>query len=97
MILYITTLISRIFRISTQISDQDFKKIVTLVQKRTLPFVTTAQPSVPNDCVHHLRRHQWYHQKQLSLKYKQKLWVDEVGLEVYVKEKHNLPEIIIFS
>ena len=42
MILYITTLISRIFRISTQISDQDFKKIVTLVQKRTLPFVTTA-------------------------------------------------------
>ena len=36
------TLISRIFRISTQIRDQDFRKIVTLVQKQTLPFVTTA-------------------------------------------------------
>ena len=41
-ILSIATLISRIFHISTQISDQDFKKIVTLVPKRTLPFVTTA-------------------------------------------------------
>ena len=36
------TLISPIFYITTQIPDQDFKKIVTLVQKRTLPFVTTA-------------------------------------------------------
>ena len=42
LILYIASLISRIFRISIKISDQDFKKIVTLVQKRTLPFVTTA-------------------------------------------------------
>ena len=42
LILYITNLISRIFRISTQIPDQDFKKIVTLVQKQTLPLVTTA-------------------------------------------------------
>ena len=41
LILYIMTLISRIFRISTKIPDQDFKKIVTLVQKQTLPFVTT--------------------------------------------------------
>ena len=39
LILYITTLISRIFRTSTQIWDQDFKKIVTLVQ---LAFATTA-------------------------------------------------------
>ena len=38
----ISLLISHIFRISTQIPDQDFKKIVTLVQKQTLPFVTTA-------------------------------------------------------
>ena len=42
LILYIATLISGIFHIPNQISDQDFKKIVTLVQKRTLPFVTTA-------------------------------------------------------
>ena len=42
LILYITTLISRIFRTSTQIREQDFKKLVTLVQKRTLPFATTA-------------------------------------------------------
>ena len=31
--MYITNLISRIFHISTQIPDQDFKEIVTLVQK----------------------------------------------------------------
>ena len=31
-----------IFCISTQTSDQDFTKIVTLVKKRTLSFVTTA-------------------------------------------------------
>ena len=42
LILYIITMISCIFRISTQISDRDFKKIVTLVQKQTLSFVTTA-------------------------------------------------------
>ena len=42
LILYIATLISHIFCISTQIPDQDFKKIVTLVKKPTLPFVTTA-------------------------------------------------------
>ena len=35
-ILYITTLNSRIFWISIQIPDHDFKKIVTLVQKQTL-------------------------------------------------------------
>ena len=31
---------SHAFWISTQIPDLDFKKIITLVQKRTLPFVT---------------------------------------------------------
>ena len=30
------------------------------------------------------------------MKYEHELWVDEVLLKVYVKEKHNLPEIIIF-
>ena len=39
---YIATLISHIFCISTQIPDQDFKKIVTLVEKPTLPYVNTA-------------------------------------------------------
>ena len=33
---------SHIFRISTQIADQGFRKIVTLVQKQTLPYVTAA-------------------------------------------------------
>ena len=30
------------------------------------------------------------------MKYNQYLWVDEVLLKIYVKEKHNLPEIIFF-
>ena len=42
LILYIATLISRIFRISSKIPDQDFKKIATFVQKRKLRFVITA-------------------------------------------------------
>ena len=33
---------SAFFRIYTQIPDQDFKKIVTWVQKETLRFATTA-------------------------------------------------------
>ena len=33
---------SAFFLISTKIPDQDFREIVTLVQKRTLPFVTNA-------------------------------------------------------
>ena len=37
-ILYIATLISRIFHISTQISDHNFTKIVTLVQKENSDF-----------------------------------------------------------
>ena len=41
LILYIPTMISFIICIYTQIPDPDFKKIVTLVQKQTLPFVTT--------------------------------------------------------
>ena len=41
LIFYIATLISCILCISTQIPDQDFKKIVTLVQKRTFRFVVT--------------------------------------------------------
>ena len=64
LVLDINALISRIFGIFSQIPDQDFKKRVTLVQKRTLPFVTTAYPSVPNHCLHHLIRHHWYHQKE---------------------------------
>ena len=51
--------------ISTQIPDQDFKKIATSVQKRTLRFAITAKPWVPNQCLHHLRLYQWYHQKKL--------------------------------
>ena len=42
MIMCITTLISYIFFISTQIPDQDFKKMITLVKKWALSFVTTA-------------------------------------------------------
>ena len=34
-----------------------FRKIVALVQKRTLPFLTTAKLSAPKYCLHHLWRH----------------------------------------
>ena len=53
-----TLLLLYIFYIPIQIPDQDFKKMVTLVQKRALPFVTTAKPSEPNYSLHHVRCHQ---------------------------------------
>ena len=44
-----------------------FKKIVALVQKRTLPFFTTAYLLAPNYYLHHLWYHQCYHQKLFTL------------------------------
>ena len=47
---------------------ENFKKRpFILVQKRTLPYITTAKPSTPIYCLYHWWRHQWYHQKLLSL------------------------------
>ena len=90
MILYIATLISCIFRISTQISDQDFKTIVTLVQKRTLPFVTLHNQLFNhclhhlNHCLHHLRRNQWYQSKKITLKCPKflicEVWPNNLGI-----------------
>ena len=44
-----------------------FRKIVALVQKRTLPFLTTAKLSAPKYCLHHLWRQQCYHQHLFTL------------------------------
>ena len=44
-----------------------FTEMIVLVQKRTLPFVTTAQNSAANYCLHHQWRYQCYHQKLFTL------------------------------
>ena len=44
-----------------------FRTIVALVQKRTLPFFTTSKLLAPNYYLHHLWRHQCYHQKLFTL------------------------------
>ena len=103
LILYLTTLISHIFCISTQIPDQYFKEIVTLVQKRTIPrlllhnlwykiTVYTIWDVISVITKKYLRVPKVYNLWRISNNY----GVDEMLLKVYVKKKHNLPEIINF-
>ena len=57
----------RLSQIAQFVIFNNFEKIVTLVQKRTLPYITTVKPLAPNYCLHHRWRHQRYHEKLLSL------------------------------
>ena len=78
--------------ISTQIPDQDFKKIVTSVQKRTLRFAITANPGYQISAYiiwdfisdttkkNYLKVPKTYNLLSISIN-----WVDEVLLKLYVK------------
>ena len=48
-------------------SDYNLRKIASLVQKRTLSFVTIEKSLAPSYCLHPLWRHQCYHQKLFTL------------------------------
>ena len=71
---YTATLISRIFHIFTQISDQDFKKMVTLVQLRTSILLLLHNPFFNhclhhlNHCLHHLGHYQYITPPKIILK-----------------------------
>ena len=71
---YIATLISCIFHISTQILDQDFKKIVILFRNEHSLLLLLHNPFFNhclhhlNHCLYHLRCHQWYHPQKVILK-----------------------------